>query len=330
MKKLLIFLLLVYSNLVAQDINQTTFSLSPKGFISSWLIKGPFTISEGVLRDKDYLISEGGETKNFTIQEISRGISFDRNNADNNRWFPIYANTYIISFPNYYKITSRTVAYGLCFVGSDREQDVIIKLGSDDGVKLFLNGKQIHNNPIYRGVSIDNDIVVAKLVKGSNPLLIKVDQGGGDWSYCLRIVGEENEPIKNLKVGIPYKFSNEEVLKTAISSFNINSILDKSYDYNKGKANTFPESKLVILITSEAGFPLDINSSFKLKLVFLNGSSETIEEFYNMDISLSEFTEKEVIYNPKNIQPGQYILRLVILDKDDNEIISKENIVFWN
>ncbi len=81
-------------------------------------------------------------------------------------------------------------------VTADQAQDVIFKIGSDDAVMCWLNGKKIHGNKVSRGLEVDSDKVKARLEKGVNRILMKVLNGGGPWSMCLRITDPKDKPLK--------------------------------------------------------------------------------------------------------------------------------------
>jgi HEAT repeat protein len=78
--------------------------------------------------------------------------------------------------------------------------DGFLLLGSDDGVKAWLNGKLVHANNVDRGDVADQDKVAIRLEKGTNELLLKITQGGGGWSAHARIVGADGQPIPGLRV----------------------------------------------------------------------------------------------------------------------------------
>jgi len=61
-----------------------------------------------------------------------------------------------------------------------------MEVGSDDGVKVWLNGALIHENNASRPCSPGEDKKQVMLEKGWNDLLLKIVQGGGDWAACLR------------------------------------------------------------------------------------------------------------------------------------------------
>ncbi len=78
------------------------------------------------------------------------------------------------------------------------DADAILLLGSDDGVKAWLNGKLVHANNVDRGDVADQDQAPIRLAKGSNELLLKITQGAGGWSARARIVGPDGQAIAGL------------------------------------------------------------------------------------------------------------------------------------
>jgi hypothetical protein len=72
---------------------------------------------------------------------------------------------------------------------------VIFKIGSDDAVVCWLNGKHIHSYMEDRGYAPDQDIVPAHLRAGMNFILMKVLNGGADWACGLRITDTDNRPL---------------------------------------------------------------------------------------------------------------------------------------
>jgi mono/diheme cytochrome c family protein len=58
--------------------------------------------------------------------------------------------------------------------------------GSDDGIKVWLNGQSIHENKIGRSALPDQDRVRATLRTGENHLLAKIANGGGKSGFFFR------------------------------------------------------------------------------------------------------------------------------------------------
>ncbi|RFT16314.1 MAG: hypothetical protein OP8BY_1918 [Candidatus Saccharicenans subterraneus] len=87
----------------------------------------------------------------------------------------------------------QAIAYGLTYLYSPEDREVVLLLGSDDGVRLWVNDNLVHTNPSYRGAYPDQDRVKVRLQAGWNKVLIKVLQGAGGWGYYLRIPDPKGE-----------------------------------------------------------------------------------------------------------------------------------------
>ena len=70
------------------------------------------------------------------------------------------------------------VVYGSVTLNSPRVQDTIMLVGSDDEVKVWLNGELVHYNPVLRGAGDYQDAFPVTLKKGVNVLLVAVDNRG--------------------------------------------------------------------------------------------------------------------------------------------------------
>ena len=67
-----------------------------------------------------------------------------------------------------------------------QDQTCTLGIGSDDGVKVWLNGELVHKNWSIRGVSEDDDRVRVRFKKGKNQLVLKIQNGEGGWGFCCR------------------------------------------------------------------------------------------------------------------------------------------------
>jgi len=94
------------------------------------------------------------------------------------------------------------VAYLRTRVSSDKEQKARLEIGSDDGIKVWLNGQVVHANNVIRAVAPGQDNVEVTLKQGWNQLLLKVTQGGGEWSVCARLRAPDSGRPEGLKVQV--------------------------------------------------------------------------------------------------------------------------------
>jgi len=90
------------------------------------------------------------------------------------------------------------VAYAAAYVHSPEARQVQFRTGSDDDLKVWLNGQLILNRNIGRYASKDQDKVSASLKSGSNEILLKVCNRTGSWGFYMRITNEAGQPYKDL------------------------------------------------------------------------------------------------------------------------------------
>ena len=70
---------------------------------------------------------------------------------------------------------------------AQRDTEAWLGLGSDDGVKIWLNGELVHDKWIRRPSHVDDDVVPLRLKKGANRMLIKIQNATIDWSFVYRL-----------------------------------------------------------------------------------------------------------------------------------------------
>ena len=80
------------------------------------------------------------------------------------------------------------MVYGYASVRSSRNRNVVLNMGSDDGIKVWLNGKQVHRLEAMRGYSPRQRPGQARLNKGVNHFVVKLVQLGGSWGFGVSIV----------------------------------------------------------------------------------------------------------------------------------------------
>lgn len=97
------------------------------------------------------------------------------------------------------RATANSVAYGTCTVTSSRDQKVVLSLGSDDDIMVWLGGKEVWRHEGIRGVKRNDDLVPVTLPAGSTRILVKVCNRKGMWGFFARFVDLNGQPLKGLK-----------------------------------------------------------------------------------------------------------------------------------
>jgi len=96
--------------------------------------------------------------------------------------------------------SDNAAAYLRTFVWSRQVQPIRVELGSDDGLKVWLNGEVIHSNNALRGCVPKQDLVAATLKSGWNCLLLKVTNVGGGFAAVARLRAPDGGHVNGLKI----------------------------------------------------------------------------------------------------------------------------------
>jgi hypothetical protein len=132
----------------------------------------------------------------------------------------------IVDFDKHLGRAEWACAYGYAVLQWPREETVAFKFGSDDGIKVWLNGKVVHVNEVQRSVSIISEIqqtaalkdcVDLPLRKGKNHLLIKIDNCEQGWGFAVSGIfnGQEENFESSIKRSRLWKGPVADILESA-------------------------------------------------------------------------------------------------------------------
>ncbi len=162
-------------------------------YIKHWVVCGPFptVTTEGGDPNAerlpgfytDYLTPIGGE-KNPTIVEGEQV----ENPAGAVNWKRVTVEDTYVDLTQAISKDSNICAYGCCIIECTRDEACVLGIGSNDGVRVWLNGEEILDHPGPRVLTPDYDLLPVVLKQGGNTLLLKIEQRGGGWSFCGRIL----------------------------------------------------------------------------------------------------------------------------------------------
>jgi CubicO group peptidase (beta-lactamase class C family) len=167
--------------------------LTDNVFMKNWWIIGPVKI-KGIgtnpedKKQKEYFDKD--ELTSITVnpkKELSPVKIGDTTFA----WKSLKCKDSIINFIKLFGQRDYTVAYALAEIKMEAPAKIMVGIGSDDGIKLFVNGVLVHTNWIGRATTPDDDILMLDLKKGSNQVLVKIQNMQYDWSFCMRKLGKD-------------------------------------------------------------------------------------------------------------------------------------------
>lgn len=106
-------------------------------------------------------------------------------------------------------------AFGVAEVQSAMARKAQLLIGSDDSIRVWLNGVQIYSFDDNRGYNAESASVEISLREGTNRLIIKCGNNGGPWQFSLGVTEPANYAF--LKGAAPGQFDAEEFRKKAIA-----------------------------------------------------------------------------------------------------------------
>ncbi len=157
-----------------------------------WMIIGPFDNSNKVGFDKIFDPEEDGFSSDKEYKSFNEIVKWKPYPED------LIKDGYIDISPVYEK-KEWVMAYLYGEFESDNDKDAQIRVGSDDGIKVWLNGDLVIARDEYRAALEDDDIADVRLKKGKNIVLIKLTQGILGWGFYFRITDAEGMALKGIK-----------------------------------------------------------------------------------------------------------------------------------
>lgn len=170
----------------------------PSGeFFRDWLVCGPFpalgaTTDLEAMRlpgwDTDWLAEAGGEAgvrpKAGEEVRYADGVAvwkWHRSAAD------------AVDLDAAVSRSNAVVAYAYREIEVDGPGVGLLSVGSNDGARVWWNGGLVLDVPGPRGLKLDHHLIPVALERGSNRLLIKVEERGNVWGLACRLLPLEHQ-----------------------------------------------------------------------------------------------------------------------------------------
>ncbi|HEY6555059.1 MAG TPA: hypothetical protein VI669_17010, partial [Vicinamibacteria bacterium] len=146
--------------------------LPPDSFMKEWLVLAPIPVSTAPSPDEaaqkqafgaDLLAAAGGEAGVLP----KAGAKVMIGGADY-EWRLVKAKADTIDSADLGGQKEYSVAYAWAEIDMPEKANALLGIGSDDGLKVWVNGKLAHESWVGRAAQVDDDVVPVELVKGRN------------------------------------------------------------------------------------------------------------------------------------------------------------------
>lgn len=154
---------------------------TPDGYILAWMLSGPYT-QEGKSGAELFDVALAPEKPAAQAEWRFVGVPADAKT-------PGLVELNVILGGN------ERAAYLRTEILSPKAQEAMLALGSDDGLKVWVNGQQVLAKNVVRPYRAGEDKVKISLKQGTNALLLKIIQGGGEWSAAARLTAADGKAL---------------------------------------------------------------------------------------------------------------------------------------
>jgi hypothetical protein len=158
---------------------------TPALAIDRWDIIGPFDNGKGM----------EGLDKVFPPEKgpIDLKAKYDGKNGKAVSWGTVKAEAggYVDLKAHFSQDSSNIVSYLTCEIESPAEQDAVVLLGSDDGAKLWVDGRLVHTARLTRAALPEQDTVRVRLRRGVNRIVLKINNGDGPHGFYFTVLAEQ-------------------------------------------------------------------------------------------------------------------------------------------
>jgi len=158
-------------------------------FMRRWLFLGPIHVpwdGESFFPDEE-ASNKFFDTKLLGLERFEPRVRIVEKDYE---WTTLYSEYGAIELSPVFD-TWFVVAFAWAQIDMAEETQGVLGIGSDDCVKVWLNGKLVHENVVGRGVIPDSDRVPVTFRKGKNQLVLKILNYGGPWGFACRLLSSE-------------------------------------------------------------------------------------------------------------------------------------------
>ncbi len=162
--------------------------LERERFMTKWLLLGPIPVGKDPSAKSDEQEQkEAFGNDPFSTEQFRDKVRIGENQYE---WTAFTSPGDTVELTRPFGEKTYATAYAWACLDMAGESRTILGIGSDDAVKVWLNGRLIHENWVQRGCTPDSDLVPVTFRKGRNHLVLKVQNGTGDWAFSCRAMGQ--------------------------------------------------------------------------------------------------------------------------------------------
>ncbi|MHC4580868.1 MAG: hypothetical protein ACYS14_05385, partial [Planctomycetota bacterium] len=174
-------------------------------FMKDWLILGPIPVFGAGISDADKFADGASQMAAFEEDKFDIHTSEPVVSIDGKKyyWERYRSGAEVIEFAWPFGYHGFADAYARAQIEMAQETPVLLAIGDDDRIKVWLNGELVHEDRGGGSLEVDKTLVPVTLREGLNDLLLKVQNGIFEWEFSLRIFDANYDPATQVQEAIP-------------------------------------------------------------------------------------------------------------------------------
>jgi hypothetical protein len=174
-------------------------------FLKDWLMLGPIPVFGDDVKDADKFADEPAQmiafdNNKFDIHSFEPVVSIE---GKRYYWEKYRSGAEVIEFAWLYGYHGFADAYARTQIEMAEDTPVLLAIGDDDRIKVWLNGELVHEDRPGGNLEVDKALVPVTLRKGLNDLTLKVQNGIFEWEFSVRIFEADYDPAAHVKGATP-------------------------------------------------------------------------------------------------------------------------------
>ena len=180
-----------------KDEMRTPWTRSQERFIRRWQVLGEIPLTASAPFEQDALAAKGGEAAlqpdDKAAVEFSPGLAL--------HWRAVTAWGDAVDVSDGTGLKRDLAAYAYTTVTRSAAGKARLCLGSDEGIRAWVNGALVLDRRGPRPLTFDEDQVEVDLKAGANALLVKLEQRTGSWAFAARVLESGATPSRIQEIG---------------------------------------------------------------------------------------------------------------------------------
>ena len=165
-------------------------------FIRHWLVLGDIPFAAGGF-EQDWLTEHGGEAAIKPAEKMTHRLPGGSTVA----WRDVTSWGDATDLANGAGLKRDMLAYAYATVSRRAAGKALLSIGSDESIRVWLNGALVLDRRTRRPLTFDEDQVEVDMKAGDNALLVKLEQRAGPWIFAARVLERGATPPRIQEIG---------------------------------------------------------------------------------------------------------------------------------